>query len=150
MYYSLTNFEYEAMNVNADQVILLFNCKNSWNHIKCSANLFLAGFSNSELTVSRPGEKAVLAQDGWQYSLGRIEAASAQHWAPSHTAREELGETPRSDVPPHPQEPQKWNDKSKQISDLICRDLNFDVKNYIRERNFFFFFNWLLRSVDVR
>ena len=51
---------------------------------------------------------------------------------------------------PHPQEPQKWNDKSKQISDLICRDLNFDVKNYIRERNFFFFFNWLLRSVDVR
>ena len=32
----------------------------------------MAGFSNSELTVSRPGEKAVLAQDGWQYSLGRI------------------------------------------------------------------------------
>jgi hypothetical protein len=33
---------------------------------------FLAGFSRLELTVSRPGEKAVLAEDGWQYSLGRI------------------------------------------------------------------------------
>ena len=68
----MTNFEYETMNVNGDQVNLLFDCKNSGNHIKSSANLFLAGFSHLELTVSRPGDKAVLAQDGWQYSLGRI------------------------------------------------------------------------------
>ena len=51
---------------NCDQhVYLLFDFKNSLNQIKSSANLFLAGFSHLELTVSRPGEKAVSAEDGW-------------------------------------------------------------------------------------